>query len=164
MRPLPHDPKPYRAVVVRSTLCACLATQPFSKGALGNAHWIKSHSKKRSALVMNYLYQESEHLEGVLLKRSARLRVHGHHGACAGTLRDRTHVSHGGVFEMGEGVQHKDLSTHYVAGCTARVSAAITECPSSEPTALTVEDVNAALEHLKTVLGDTNHDRPESVE
>ncbi|XP_070397553.1 uncharacterized protein [Dermacentor albipictus] len=57
----------------------------------------------------------------------------------------------------GEGVQHRNLPTHYLAGCTARVSAAITE--SSQPTALTLEDVNAALEDLKAALGDANHDR-----
>ncbi|XP_054924695.2 uncharacterized protein [Dermacentor andersoni] len=59
----------------------------------------------------------------------------------------------------GEGVQHRDLPTHYVAGCRAGVPSAITQCRSSEPTALTLEDVNAALEDLKAMLGDANHDR-----
>ncbi|XP_075525304.1 uncharacterized protein LOC142557388 [Dermacentor variabilis] len=59
----------------------------------------------------------------------------------------------------GEGVQHRDLPTHYAAGCNAGVSSGITECPSSERTALSLEDVNAALEELKARLGDANHDR-----
>ncbi|XP_050031183.3 uncharacterized protein [Dermacentor andersoni] len=59
----------------------------------------------------------------------------------------------------GEGVQHRELPAHYVAGCTARVSGGIRECASSERTALTLEDVNAALEDLKALLGDANHDR-----
>ncbi|XP_072140424.1 uncharacterized protein [Dermacentor andersoni] len=59
----------------------------------------------------------------------------------------------------GEGVQHKDLVKHYLAGCTARVYSAITQYPSSEPTALTLEDVNAAFEELKAVLGDANDGR-----
>nr|XP_050030309.1 uncharacterized protein LOC126526419 isoform X3 [Dermacentor andersoni] len=50
----------------------------------------------------------------------------------------------------GEGVQHKDLPTHYAAGCSDGASAAITE--SSERTALTVADV-------KTMLGCLNHDQ-----
>ncbi|XP_070396388.1 uncharacterized protein [Dermacentor albipictus] len=59
----------------------------------------------------------------------------------------------------GEGVQHRDLPTHYAAGCSAGVSSGITECRSSECTALSLEDVNAALEELKARLGDANHDR-----
>ncbi|XP_070396387.1 uncharacterized protein [Dermacentor albipictus] len=59
----------------------------------------------------------------------------------------------------GEGVQHKDLVKHYLAGCTARVYSAITQYPSSEPTTLTLEDVNAAFEELKAVLGDAHDDR-----
>ncbi|XP_075533538.1 uncharacterized protein LOC142566586 [Dermacentor variabilis] len=57
----------------------------------------------------------------------------------------------------GEGVQHRDLPTHYAAGCSAGVSTAITE--SSQPTELTLEDVNAALEDLKATLGCLNHDQ-----
>ncbi|XP_049513789.1 uncharacterized protein LOC125940979 [Dermacentor silvarum] len=59
----------------------------------------------------------------------------------------------------GEGVRHSDLPSHYVAGCTAALSSAITEHPSSEHTALTIEDVSAALEDLKAMLGDPNHDQ-----
>ncbi|XP_072140425.1 uncharacterized protein [Dermacentor andersoni] len=59
----------------------------------------------------------------------------------------------------GEGVQHRDLPTHYAAGCNAGVSSGITESPSSERTALSLEDVNAALEELKARLRDANHDR-----
>ncbi|XP_072140581.1 uncharacterized protein [Dermacentor andersoni] len=63
----------------------------------------------------------------------------------------------------GEGVQHSELPRHYVAGCSAPVSAAITECPPLEPSALTLEDVNAAFEDLKAVLRDASHDRLLSV-
>ncbi|XP_075526274.1 uncharacterized protein LOC142557987 [Dermacentor variabilis] len=59
----------------------------------------------------------------------------------------------------GEGVQHRDLPTHCAAGCTARVSVAITACPSSEPTALTLEDVNADKKNLKAMLGNLIHDQ-----
>nr|XP_054924697.1 TNF receptor-associated factor 3-like [Dermacentor andersoni] len=59
----------------------------------------------------------------------------------------------------GEGVQHRDLPTHYAAGCSAGVSSGITECRSSERTALSLEDVNAVLKELKARLGDANHDR-----
>ncbi|XP_054924364.2 uncharacterized protein [Dermacentor andersoni] len=58
----------------------------------------------------------------------------------------------------GEGVQHRDLPRHYVAGCIARVPSAITECPSSEPTALPLENVNA-MKNLKAMLGDLIHDQ-----
>nr|XP_054924706.1 TNF receptor-associated factor 6-like isoform X1 [Dermacentor andersoni] len=57
----------------------------------------------------------------------------------------------------GEGVQHKDLPTHYAAGCPARVPSAITV--SSEHTALTLADVNVALEDVKAMLGCLNHDQ-----
>nr|XP_050030030.1 uncharacterized protein LOC126526110 [Dermacentor andersoni] len=57
----------------------------------------------------------------------------------------------------GEGVQHKDLPTHYAAGCSAGVSSAITE--SSEHTALTLAHVNAALEDVKARLRCLNHDQ-----
>ncbi|XP_070376827.1 uncharacterized protein [Dermacentor albipictus] len=57
----------------------------------------------------------------------------------------------------GEAVQHRDLPTHYAAGCSAGVSTAITE--SSQPTAVTLEDLNASLEHVKAMLGCLNHDQ-----
>ncbi|XP_070396417.1 uncharacterized protein [Dermacentor albipictus] len=57
----------------------------------------------------------------------------------------------------GDGVQHRDLPTHYAAGCRADVSTAITE--SSQPTAVTLEDLNAALEDVKAMLGCLNHDQ-----
>nr|XP_050030258.1 uncharacterized protein LOC126526381 [Dermacentor andersoni] len=57
----------------------------------------------------------------------------------------------------GEGVQHRDLATHYAAGCSAGASAPITE--SSEHTAVTLEDLNAALEDVKAMLGCLNHDQ-----
>nr|XP_050031363.2 uncharacterized protein LOC126527604 isoform X6 [Dermacentor andersoni] len=57
----------------------------------------------------------------------------------------------------GEGVQHKDLRTHYVAECSGGVSSAITE--SSEHTAPTLADVNAALEDMKATLECLNHDQ-----
>ncbi|XP_070376830.1 uncharacterized protein [Dermacentor albipictus] len=57
----------------------------------------------------------------------------------------------------GEGVQHRDLPTHYAAGCSAGVSTAITE--SSQPAAVTLEDLNASLEDVKALLGCLNHDQ-----
>nr|XP_054923587.1 uncharacterized protein LOC129383230 [Dermacentor andersoni] len=61
----------------------------------------------------------------------------------------------------GEGVQHRDLRTHYATGCSAGVSVAITE--SSEHTALTLAHVNAALEDVKARLGCLNHDQLQPV-
>nr|XP_050022641.2 TNF receptor-associated factor 3-like [Dermacentor andersoni] len=58
----------------------------------------------------------------------------------------------------GEGVPHRDLPTHYAAGCSAGVSSTITQCPWSEPTALTLENVNADIKNLKAMLGDLIHD------
>ncbi|XP_072140583.1 uncharacterized protein [Dermacentor andersoni] len=60
-------------------------------------------------------------------------------------------------FRCGEGVQHRDLPTHYAAACTAHVPSAITECPSSEPTALPLEDVNADMKNPKAMSGDLIH-------
>ncbi|XP_075533906.1 uncharacterized protein LOC142566863 [Dermacentor variabilis] len=57
----------------------------------------------------------------------------------------------------GEAVQHRDLPTHYATGCSAGVSTAITA--SSQPTAVTLEDVNATLEDVKAMLGCLNHDQ-----
>ncbi|XP_070376852.1 uncharacterized protein [Dermacentor albipictus] len=57
----------------------------------------------------------------------------------------------------GAAVQHRELPTHYAAGCPARVSVAITE--SSEHTALTLAHVHAALEDVKARLGCLNHDQ-----
>ncbi|XP_065292048.1 uncharacterized protein [Dermacentor albipictus] len=59
----------------------------------------------------------------------------------------------------GEGVRHRDLPTHYAAGCSVGVSSVVTECPSSELSAVTLEDVNAALEELKARLGDSSCDQ-----
>ncbi|KAH7975154.1 hypothetical protein HPB49_024505 [Dermacentor silvarum] len=56
-------------------------------------------------------------------------------------------------------VQHNDLPTHYVTGCTAGVSSAITEHPSSECTALTLEGISAVLKDLTAMLGAQNHDQ-----
>nr|XP_054923504.1 uncharacterized protein LOC129383188 [Dermacentor andersoni] len=57
----------------------------------------------------------------------------------------------------GEGVKHRELATHYAAGCSAGASAAITQ--ASEHTALTLAHVNAALEDVKARLGCLNHDQ-----
>ncbi|XP_072140426.1 uncharacterized protein [Dermacentor andersoni] len=57
----------------------------------------------------------------------------------------------------GEGVQHRDLATHYAAGCSLGVPSAITE--SSEHTAPTLAYVNAALEDVKAMLGCLNDDQ-----
>nr|XP_050032288.1 E3 ubiquitin-protein ligase PDZRN3-like [Dermacentor andersoni] len=59
----------------------------------------------------------------------------------------------------GEGVQLRYLPTHYVTGCSAGVSSVVTECPSSGLRAVTLEDVNAALEELKARLGDVSYDQ-----
>ncbi|KAH7976529.1 hypothetical protein HPB52_015806 [Rhipicephalus sanguineus] len=59
----------------------------------------------------------------------------------------------------GEEVLHRELSMHYVAGCSAAVSTAGTEKTSLECTALTLQDVTAALEELKTLLRDANHEQ-----
>nr|XP_054924711.1 uncharacterized protein LOC129383827 isoform X1 [Dermacentor andersoni] len=60
-------------------------------------------------------------------------------------------------WRCGEGVQHRDLRTHYMNGCSARGYSAITE--SSQHTAPTLEDVNAALADMKAMLGCLNHDQ-----
>ncbi|KAL1433730.1 hypothetical protein MTO96_012264 [Rhipicephalus appendiculatus] len=59
----------------------------------------------------------------------------------------------------GEPVLHRELSTHYMAGCTAGVSPACTDNTSSESTALTIQDVRKALEEVKTMLRDSNYDQ-----
>ncbi|XP_049513773.1 uncharacterized protein LOC119431222 isoform X12 [Dermacentor silvarum] len=59
----------------------------------------------------------------------------------------------------GDRVQHRVLPTHYVAGCIPGVRTAITGYPSSEPIALTREDVSAALEDRKPILAHANHDQ-----
>ncbi|XP_075525295.1 uncharacterized protein LOC142557381 isoform X2 [Dermacentor variabilis] len=53
-------------------------------------------------------------------------------------------------WRCGEGVQHRELPRHYVNGCRAGVSSAMTE--SSDHTALTVAD-------MKAMLGCLNHDQ-----
>ncbi|XP_065292047.1 uncharacterized protein [Dermacentor albipictus] len=59
----------------------------------------------------------------------------------------------------GEGVQHRDLPAHYATGCRAGVTSVVTECPSTELRAVTLEGVNAALEELKARLGDSSCDQ-----
>ncbi|KAL1470615.1 hypothetical protein MTO96_004566 [Rhipicephalus appendiculatus] len=60
----------------------------------------------------------------------------------------------------GEEVLHRELSAHFVAGCTAAVSTAATQNNTSpEPSTLTLQDVTAALEELKTLLRDANHEQ-----
>ncbi|XP_065296148.1 E3 ubiquitin-protein ligase PDZRN3-B-like [Dermacentor albipictus] len=53
----------------------------------------------------------------------------------------------------GEEVQHRDLPTHYAAGCTARASSAIRACRCSEPAAMALADDIAALQDLNEALG-----------
>ncbi|KAH7975048.1 hypothetical protein HPB49_022982 [Dermacentor silvarum] len=55
----------------------------------------------------------------------------------------------------GEGVQHKDLPVHYVAGC----SAAATEQSFLESTALALHDVSSALQDLESLLTDPCRDQ-----
>ncbi|KAH7975951.1 hypothetical protein HPB52_006849 [Rhipicephalus sanguineus] len=59
----------------------------------------------------------------------------------------------------GESVLHRELATHYVAGCSTRLSSARTENTSSESRALTLQDVKNALEEVKMLLRDPNHDQ-----
>ncbi|KAH6921713.1 hypothetical protein HPB50_004228 [Hyalomma asiaticum] len=59
----------------------------------------------------------------------------------------------------GQRVLHRDLSTHYVAGCSTDVSPAVTEDTPSVSTTLTLQDVSAALEELKTIMRDSNNDQ-----
>ncbi|KAL3245385.1 hypothetical protein MRX96_046974 [Rhipicephalus microplus] len=57
-------------------------------------------------------------------------------------------------------VLHRGLQTHYVAGCSATVSAARTENKTSLACrALTLQDVTAVLEELKRMLRDANHEQ-----
>ncbi|KAH7975918.1 hypothetical protein HPB52_006795 [Rhipicephalus sanguineus] len=58
-----------------------------------------------------------------------------------------------------EEILHRDLSLHYTAGCSAPVSSARTENPSPECAALTLQEVNAALEELKTLVRGPNDDQ-----
>ncbi|XP_075526438.1 uncharacterized protein LOC142558162 [Dermacentor variabilis] len=59
----------------------------------------------------------------------------------------------------GEGVLHKDLPTHYAAGCSAGASSAAPEKSFSESTALALHGVNSALEDLKSLLADPSRDQ-----
>ncbi|KAL1446226.1 hypothetical protein MTO96_044648 [Rhipicephalus appendiculatus] len=61
-------------------------------------------------------------------------------------------------FRCGKAVLHRQLGMHYVAGCTAGVSSARTDDTSSDSRALTLQDVRNALEEVKTLLRDPNHD------
>ncbi|KAL1470609.1 hypothetical protein MTO96_004560 [Rhipicephalus appendiculatus] len=60
----------------------------------------------------------------------------------------------------GEDVLHRELQTHYVAGCSAAVSTARTENSTlPESRALTLQNVTLALEEVKTMLRDANHEQ-----
>ncbi|KAL1470592.1 hypothetical protein MTO96_004545 [Rhipicephalus appendiculatus] len=59
----------------------------------------------------------------------------------------------------GEAVLHMELATHYVVGCSAGLSSTSNENASPESRALTLEDVRNALEEVKTLLRDSNHDQ-----
>ncbi|KAL3249077.1 hypothetical protein MRX96_056180 [Rhipicephalus microplus] len=58
----------------------------------------------------------------------------------------------------GDAVLHSDLSSHYVAGCSASVSPAGTVNPSPESTALGPQGVCATLEELKALVKDANQE------
>ncbi|KAH7975056.1 hypothetical protein HPB49_022990 [Dermacentor silvarum] len=58
--------------------------------------------------------------------------------------------------QCGEAVQHSALPTHYMSGCIP--DASIIKYPSLESTEVTLRDVSAALEDLKAMFGDPNHD------
>ncbi|XP_049275989.1 TNF receptor-associated factor 3-like [Rhipicephalus sanguineus] len=59
----------------------------------------------------------------------------------------------------GEEVLHKELSRHYAAVCSAAVSSTRAENASSDSQVLTIQDVTAALEELKALLRDANHEQ-----
>ncbi|KAL1483825.1 hypothetical protein MTO96_032935 [Rhipicephalus appendiculatus] len=60
----------------------------------------------------------------------------------------------------GKAVLHRELATHYLTGCPAGVSSARrTENASSDFRALTLQDLRNALEEVKTLLKDPNHDQ-----
>ncbi|XP_049275567.1 TNF receptor-associated factor 3 isoform X2 [Rhipicephalus sanguineus] len=58
----------------------------------------------------------------------------------------------------GEQVLHRELSTHYVAGCNAAVSSPRAGNASSDSQALTLQDCTAAFEELKMLLRDGSHE------
>ncbi|KAL1470588.1 hypothetical protein MTO96_004541 [Rhipicephalus appendiculatus] len=66
-------------------------------------------------------------------------------------------------WRCGEAVLHRELKTHFAAGCSVRVSSLRTETTSSEPRALNLKDVSNALADVSTLLRIPNHDqvRPE---
>lgn len=59
----------------------------------------------------------------------------------------------------GQRLLHGDVSAHYVAGCSTDVSSAVTGNTPSVSTMLTLQDVGAALEELKTIMRDSNNDQ-----
>ncbi|KAL3244955.1 hypothetical protein MRX96_018434 [Rhipicephalus microplus] len=59
----------------------------------------------------------------------------------------------------GEAVLHKELATHRAAGCSTSVSSSRAENMSSEARALTLQDVRNALEEVKALLRQPNHDQ-----
>ncbi|KAL1421700.1 hypothetical protein MTO96_012263 [Rhipicephalus appendiculatus] len=61
--------------------------------------------------------------------------------------------------QCGEEVLHRELSTHYFSGCSAAVPLARAENARSDSQALTLQDVTAALEEVKTLLRDANHEQ-----
>ncbi|XP_049275893.1 TNF receptor-associated factor 3-like [Rhipicephalus sanguineus] len=58
-----------------------------------------------------------------------------------------------------EEVLHRNLSTHYVAGCRALVSSARAGNASSDSQVLTLQEVTAALGELKMLIRDANHEQ-----
>ncbi|KAL1479293.1 hypothetical protein MTO96_015934 [Rhipicephalus appendiculatus] len=57
----------------------------------------------------------------------------------------------------GEGVLHRDLKMHYLAGCGVAVSPARTENVTSKSEALTLPDLGVALEEVETPFRDNKH-------
>lgn len=114
-------------------------------------------------------FEESECLAYDLFARNAKiLKVHCWNDTrgCQfeGIVEDMLrHYETGCAFHAvecprcGERVLHREMSSHYVRGCSTSVSPRA-EDTSSEPAALTLEEVNAALEELKALLRDSNHD------
>ncbi|KAL1421699.1 hypothetical protein MTO96_004083 [Rhipicephalus appendiculatus] len=59
----------------------------------------------------------------------------------------------------GEGVLHRELATHYVAGCSPGVPQTCKKNASAESKVVTLQYVSCALEELKMLMRDATHDQ-----
>ncbi|XP_077495607.1 uncharacterized protein LOC144106641 isoform X1 [Amblyomma americanum] len=103
-------------------------------------------------------------------RKASRLRAHcwneAHGCQFVGTMEAvLRHFEEDCVFHAvecprcGEAFLHKDLPTHYMAGCTANTPSPSTELPSGQDSVLTIRDVNTALADLKELLSDPHHEQ-----